>query len=237
MTNPEFSLADEDFPKGWRLGQKQQVVSVDPQDKPPGATRSLHVEINIEVGSQLGEIGQTITVKPNTLYRVSGWMKGSRSGIAFYQIKRRKGRKELERIGTKKNGTDWQRVEVRFNSGDADNVQLLCRWAHGAKQVGTQVRFSQTELIEATGLPREGEHDPIAVATFESIGLYWKPREGSADNVCQVAYKPWVPRRGGEVMIFGSIRISTVGDRRTVKSIVAVWCTFSRAPSMTFVCD
>lgn len=32
--------------------------------------------------------------------------------------------------------------------------------------------------------------EPVAVPTFECIGLYWKPASGATDNVCAVSYRP-----------------------------------------------
>tara|TARA_R110002096_G_scaffold104771_18_gene230765 strand:- start:1744 stop:3519 length:1776 start_codon:yes stop_codon:yes gene_type:complete len=81
-------------------------------------------------------------------------------------------------------------VETFFDSGEADNVIILCRWSQGEKQLGQKLWFSGMELVDATGLPREALHEPFAVATFESIGLYWKPNDGSKDHPCQVFYRP-----------------------------------------------
>lgn len=36
----------------------------------------------------------------------------------------------------------------------------------------------------------EAAENPVAVPTFECIGLYWKAPGGSADNVCDVRYRP-----------------------------------------------
>ncbi len=190
VVNPDFAIQGDAFPTGWKDGQRRQEVDVDPATAPAEAERSLRVNITTVCPGRLGEIGQTIPVKPHTQYRVSGWLRGSHSGIAFYQVKRRKGREELERIDTAKNAAEWKRVSTMFNSGEADNVMVLCRWAQGDKQRGRTAWFAGVELIEASHLPVEGAHEPMAIPTFESIGLYWKPRQGNADNRCRVVYRP-----------------------------------------------
>lgn len=190
VTNPDFAVEGNEFPTGWKDGQERQEVSLDTAAMPPAGQRSLRVKITTECPGRSGEIGQTIPVKPHTRYRIAGWLRGSRSGIAFYQVKRRKGREELERIDTSKNEAEWKQVSAVFNSGEADNVIVLCRWAQGSKQVGQTVWFAHVALIEASDLPLEGAHDPVAIPTFESIGLYWKPIDGSPDNPCRVAYRP-----------------------------------------------
>ena len=189
VENPGFAATGDEFPTAWRDGQQQQQVSLDMETVPPGAERSLRIEITTQYPGRSGEIGQTIRVKPHTRYRIAGWLRGSRSGIAWYQVKRRKGRQELERVDSSKNTEEWTQVSTIFNSGEADNVIVLCRWAQGSKQVGQTARFANVELIEASDLPLEGAHEPVAISTFESIGLYWKPGDGSPDNQCQVSYR------------------------------------------------
>ena len=189
ITNPNFAAAQGEFPDAWKDGQTIQEVRADTTAPPPGSKNSLRVKIRTEKPGRSGEITQTIPVAPNTRYHMSGWLRGSRDGLGFFQIKRRKGREELERIDTDKNARDWKQVRTVFNSGEADNVIVQCRWAQGQKQVGETVWFAGPELIDATGLPLEGEHEPIAVSTFESIGLYWKPRDGGRKNECKVSYR------------------------------------------------
>ena len=38
--------------------------------------------------------------------------------------------------------------------------------------------------------PSFGESQPQAVPTFQCIGLYWSPEDGSAENACHVRYRP-----------------------------------------------
>ena len=190
VANPDFATITDGLPTEWRIGQKTQEVLVNTKDAPQGVEQSLQVKILKEVRGSYGEISQTIRVKRRTRYQLSGWLRGSQWGVGFYQIKRRQGRKELERIDTPWNKADWNRVHVTFDSGEADNVQVLCRWRQDAKQVGQTVAFAQVELIDATDLPAEGIHEPVAISTFESIGLYWKPAGGSPEKRCHLSYRP-----------------------------------------------
>jgi hypothetical protein len=182
LDNGDFSVMENGQPSGWRVVGEQRV-SVE------GEGRALRVDIVKDEGSNYGQIYQTIPVKANTRYRLEGRLKGSAKRVAVFQIKRRRGRTELERIASDVSDLEWKTVNRTFNSLDADNVLILCRFRQSGKEVGQTAWFDDVSLVDATGLPREAEHEPVAVTTFESIGLYWKPREGSESNTCRVRYR------------------------------------------------
>lgn len=182
VRNGRFDEVDEGLPAHWALDGKQEA----------GVDSSGVLQVKIVKAADndhYGEIRQTIPVKPNMRYRVEGRIKATAVRIAFLQVKRRQGSKELERITTAWNGNDWTAVQNTFHSGLADNIQVLCRYRQQDEHVGETVWFDDVLLREAEGLPRESVHEPRAVATFHSIGCYWKPNDGAPDNVCQVRYR------------------------------------------------
>jgi hypothetical protein len=182
VRNGGFAESEHGEPAQWWLDGKQQVAVDD--------SGALRVDILVAAdNNHYGEIRQTIPVEPNTRYRVEGRIKGTAREIAFIQVKRREGGEELERIKTAWNANDWTDVQKTFNSGLADNVQVLCRYRQQDEHVGETVWFDVVLLREAEGLPKEGVHEPEAVATFHSIGLYWKPTDGAPDNPCEVRYR------------------------------------------------
>ena len=152
-------LANGDFagtfeagaPAQWTVVPGQQVT-VDAGAKPAGGGQALRVDIVQAAGGSLGEIRQSARVKPDTNYRVDGLLKATRKELAVLGIKLRKGGQEVERLATDWNsGAEWSPVSCAFNSGAADEVQVLCRWRQSAKDkaVGQTAWFAGLSLKES----------------------------------------------------------------------------------------
>ncbi|MBN2711043.1 MAG: hypothetical protein JXR97_01215, partial [Planctomycetes bacterium] len=190
VANGDFTIAaDGGAPGSWKIADKQDVVTIEAKDNEDGK-KALVVEIK-KGGKGLGQIYQTIAVKPNTYYVLKGEIKGADKDMALIQIKRYKDGKEVQRMDTGKNKTaDWQKVNKLFNSGDADHVYILCRYVQKDETVGKKVCFANINLKEMGELLYEGEEvAPRAVATFNSIGLYWKPTDGGPSRPCTARYR------------------------------------------------
>lgn len=162
-------LANGDFTGGFVDGQPAQwtvvpgqKVSVDAGAKPVAGGCALRVDIVKAAGSSLGEIRQSVKIKPDTAYRVEGLLKATRKEIAVLGIKLRKDGKEIERLATDWNaGTAWTPVACEFSAVAADEVQILCRWRQSEKDktVGQTVWFAGLTLKEtdASASPKPGE--------------------------------------------------------------------------------
>ncbi len=81
-----------------------------------------------------------VPVKPNTEYRLSGWVKGRnlRGRISFND---HLGRKETERVT--RGGNDWQEVEVIYNSGTATNASINILFVASGQGLFDDVKFCE----------------------------------------------------------------------------------------------
>jgi hypothetical protein len=162
-------LTNGDFTGGFEAGQPAQwavvpgqKISIDADVKPACGGVALRVDIVKSAGGSLGEIRQSVKLKPDTAYCVEGLLKATRKEIAVLGIKLRKDGKEIERLATEWNGgTEWAPVACVFNSDVADEVQVLCRWRQAEKDklVGQTVWFAGLTLKEtdASASPKPGE--------------------------------------------------------------------------------
>lgn len=189
LANGDFAKAEGRTPAAWQI-RGQQGVTVDTNAAPPGAARSLRVDITAAAGEGLGEILQVVALKPKTRYTFSGQVQGTAPGIATLQVKRLQNGKELDRIGTGWNKEGWTAVSATFDSGDADHAQLLCRFRQRPSDVGKRAWFAALALVEGGALVQAGpETGPTAIPTFNCVGLYWKPSDGAPDRTCTARYR------------------------------------------------
>ncbi len=156
LTNPDFHAKTEaGMPVGWTIG-KGQKVSLDTAQLPAGMEQALRVEVVADGGSGYGQVYQTVKVKPNTLYRLEGKTRSSKAGMAFYSIKLLKGGHEAKRIGLEKSKDQWASTSLEISTGDADEMQVLCRWEQNEKRgwVGQTCWFADVKLVEKGAAPK-----------------------------------------------------------------------------------
>ncbi|MBK1857441.1 right-handed parallel beta-helix repeat-containing protein [Cerasicoccus arenae] len=183
IRNGDFTEWNDGKPAAWTIRTKQPISQ-------ESAAGGLKIEIAESQGG-FGEILQRIDIKPGTRYRLVGELKGTAPKIALYQIKRYSNGRELDRTNTGRNaGADWETVEKVFNSDGADYIEVLIRWQQKAEDVGQSVAFKGLSLEVLPPYSYQGEEvPPQAVATFNSVGLYWKPQGGTSDRVVEVHYR------------------------------------------------
>lgn len=142
IRNGDFS-AGADKPADWAVVTTEQKVSIDKVDD----RTALRVDIVKENGKSLGEIRQTVKIKPKSRYRFTADIKSTRDGQAMIMLKPRVNRKEGERINTEYAAADkWTTVTREFDSGDADEVQVLCRFQQRPESVGVTSWFTNLKL-------------------------------------------------------------------------------------------
>ncbi|MFA4943370.1 MAG: hypothetical protein WC789_01565 [Lentisphaeria bacterium] len=156
MRNGDFTQVSGDRPVAWTIVESGQKVTAQKPDDRAGA---LRVEIVREAGKSAGEIRQTVKVRKNQKYRLSAEIKSSKANVALMQVKPRAGRQELGRLNTASSGTEWTKVSKEFDSGAAEEVQVLCRFFQKAEHVGAICWFTNVELV---ALDAEGQ--PLASA-------------------------------------------------------------------------
>ena len=155
VKNGDFTQGG-DKPAEWTLVTADQKVTT---EKPEGKPGALKVEIAKEVSKSLGEIKQVVKVKKNTKYRLTAEMKSTKVGLGMVMVKPRSSdRKELERVNVGSSKTEWATVTKDFNSGEAVDVQVLCRFNQKADMVGGNCLFTNVVLVEldASGQPVDG---------------------------------------------------------------------------------
>tara|TARA_R100000027_G_scaffold1740_1_gene1929 strand:- start:437 stop:2431 length:1995 start_codon:yes stop_codon:yes gene_type:complete len=145
----------------------------------------------VKSSGRAGEMLQKIVVDPDKRYRVAGEVRGSQSGLAYIQVKTYANGKEVARHSTSRNkGTDWQEIEKVFSTQGVESIEILLRWRQKEEFMGADIEFRSLTLEEVPPLAHKGEEvPPRAVATFHSIGLYWKPEGGTSGKTVTVNYR------------------------------------------------
>ena len=188
LANAGFAAADErGAPAGWRVGETGQRVRVDRGERPEGVAQSLRVDIQA-THRHYGEIAQKLSgLKRRTVYVLTAKARGTAPGLAFLMIKLYEGGKERERIASPKAGTAWGTLTQQFATGDADRVEILCRYMQSQEAVGQSVWFADVRLAEA---PPARLMKAEAVATFHSLGLRVSYRGGiGPGTACMMRYR------------------------------------------------
>ena len=203
LANGDFARwSDAGQPLGWRVGSRDQAVTLDRKQAPAGCAQSLRVDIRA-VHANYGEIQQNVQpVRPGGVYVLSGAVRGTVARVALLQVKLYKGRTELKRITLARSGTEWQRVRREFSVGDADKVGILCRWEQKRQSVGATAWFADVRLVRA---PPPALGAGQAVATFHCLGVRVKYTGGAGPGTaCRLRYRragtePW--RRGMDLVL------------------------------------
>lgn len=180
------SFLDQDAAAGpacWRVVDDGQRVELDQQQ---GA---LRVEIT-QARENDGQIGQRVERLPaGRAYVLSGRLRSTKPGIAYLQVKLHRGGREQQRLtASQRSETEWRDAELTFATGDADAVEVICRFRQRDDTLGQTVWFSGLQLREAEP-PRlvRGE----AVATFAAIGIGVEFSGGlSSQTTGRVRYRP-----------------------------------------------
>jgi hypothetical protein len=169
LTNGELAAPPgKALPTDWWTADSPQKLSSDHAEAPPGASQSLRVDI-VATARHYGQVGQSLRdLKPNTTYNFEGWLRGTANRVACFQIKRLRQKKELERITTEYATTEWRKVTTQVFTGDADRIDVLCRWQQKEKYVGETGWFALLRLTEAPPPKLTGME---AVPTFHCIGV------------------------------------------------------------------
>jgi hypothetical protein len=168
VRNGDFAeVADAQQPAHWRVGTtvKQRVAVV--PDKGPKGGAALQVEI-LATHRHFGEAFQSIKIEPNTAYVFGGSIRSTANRLAFLQVKLFQKGKELRRVSTPRSSQSWRTVEQVLHTGEADEAGILCRYMQTKEMVGQTAWFANVSLRKA---PPPEPKDPVAVATFEAIGI------------------------------------------------------------------
>jgi alpha-N-arabinofuranosidase len=148
VPNPSFEEMAGDNPKGWepRAWQPGAVFKVEPA----GRTGSRAVTIASEKGADASWIA-AVPIRPYSRYRLSGWIKTEnlvpgKSKGALININGVEAWQTPAVTETK----DWTRVEVEFDAGANDALEVTCLFGGGGKATG-KAWFDDVELTWLSG--------------------------------------------------------------------------------------
>ena len=179
------SFRDRDassMPEHWRVVDTGHKVAWDE------AEQALRVVIG-RAAENDGQIVQRVSgIRPGRAYIVSGQVRGTRPGIAHIQIKLHRGGREQRRITAEpRSDNAWRDVEAAFSSGDADGIEILCRFRQRADTLGQTAWFRAVSLCEA-GPPSIAGGG--AVPTLECAGIRIDVRGGISETTsCSVRHR------------------------------------------------
>lgn len=123
----------------------------------------------VKVSAMQGQVLQRMHVGTNRCIAVSGEIRSSIPGCGFIQVKLFSGKKELERVSlSPSSGYQWTRVKSDIYTGNADTMEILCRWKREKKYIGAEVLFRG---ISAEDLG-EKERRPMIPAKLECVPTY-----------------------------------------------------------------
>ncbi|GHB99333.1 hypothetical protein GCM10007047_14450 [Cerasicoccus arenae] len=178
---------DAEMPTAWTSQITQKLEKV---KGPTPENQALQVEVSTAYPLEHGSISQAFAIKPQTRYRISGQIKGT-PGMGYLQIALQKDSEPFSRLQSKRNaGDDWTPIELTFHTADCNSAEAILRWEQETDYLGKRVAFADLTVEELGPLVYEGEEvAPRAVATFNSIGLYWKPNGGTATRSVSVNYR------------------------------------------------
>jgi len=168
VRNGDFSeVAAGQQPAHWRVGTTvTQKVTIVPNQGPDGVA-ALQVDI-LNTHKHFGEISQDIRIDSNTAYVLKGSIRSTANRLAFLQVKLFQKGKELRRVSAARSSQSWREVEQVLHTGEADKATILCRYMQTKAMVGQTAWFANISLGKA---PPPEPRNPVAVATFEAIGV------------------------------------------------------------------
>ena len=138
IVNPSIEDGSVDAPSAWKSrvygGQRGTTFSVNNQEKFV-RTGGRSLMIRADVGADAGWYTD-VAVKPQTDYRLSGWIKtmgvkGAMGALLNVHVMEGAVTKALQ----KKN--DWSYVEVEFNSGGSHSITINCLFGGWGRSTGT----------------------------------------------------------------------------------------------------
>ncbi len=145
LKNGQLTLAGKKI-SAWTADDEPKQA--DNENAPEDAASCLRVDIASEA-QQHGYIYQMVNLPEKTkpAYRLSGGLRSSKDGLAFFQIKLFSGKDRRGIFNVGRSKTQWQQVNKAFAvDADVNRIQVLCRYYRRADCVGKKVWFSDVRL-------------------------------------------------------------------------------------------
>jgi alpha-N-arabinofuranosidase len=149
VANGSFEEMEGDNPKGWRP-RSWQRGGASFAVEPSGRTGARSVAISSEKGADASWLA-AVPVRPYSRYKLSGWVKTEslvRGGGRGAQINIH-GEGEW-RTAAIEGTQDWTRVEVEFDAGANDALEVSCLFGGWGRSTG-KAWFDDIELVRLSG--------------------------------------------------------------------------------------
>lgn len=152
VKNGELLLSEKGKPMGWRMNDHK--ITAIKEGLPKGVSTGVKVEV-IKSIKYDGYINQYIKgISADSTYKLTGWLKSSKAKMAYIQVKLIKDKKELKRISSRKSTTEWQDIEMEFQTLNADSIAVLCRFNQQKADIGQTASFADIKLTKKSDLKK-----------------------------------------------------------------------------------
>lgn len=152
LSNPSLGLDQAGALGGWTVRGKHAGLQALAAKLPTGLDGALSLTVD-GVESGHGQIIQRLHGIPaNTRIRLSAWVRSEIQDGAYLQLKRYRGKQELDRTSSDKSGPGWQQLSIAVDSGDADMIEILLRWRQEERFQRGEVAFGGVTLSLDEGL-------------------------------------------------------------------------------------
>ncbi|MFM8334286.1 MAG: PVC-type heme-binding CxxCH protein [Opitutaceae bacterium] len=158
LPNPGFEeIGADGLPKGWNRRDygNREANRTAAWSSSPGEGRSRSGQRGLRVvtdGNADTSLHADVTVKPNTYYRLAGWIRtGALQGKASFNVHNIR----VETDTLRRRDTDWTEVEVEFNSGERTTASVNVLHVARGEAVFDDVRLVELTPVDeaATLLP------------------------------------------------------------------------------------
>lgn len=151
LVNGTFNMSDNAmYPTGWSGAKDGVQVNLVTEGLPEGVSQAVQF-VPVSEQKYMGYVLQKITLPAEKAkqYIVSGYLRAQPPMRAILEVKLFAAGKELSRVDSP-NATDtWAMQQVAFTPGDADSIQVLCRWTADVKSLGKAAAFANLTLQTA----------------------------------------------------------------------------------------
>jgi alpha-N-arabinofuranosidase len=150
VANGSFEELDGPNPKGWRTQSWQRGGGTEFAMGPAGHTGSRSITISSDKGADASWVA-VVPIRPYSRYRLSGWIKtenlvrGTGRG-AQINVNGEEDWRTASLTGTQ----DWTRVEVVFDAGANDALEVTCLFGGWGQSTG-KAWFDDIELVRLSG--------------------------------------------------------------------------------------
>tara|TARA_B100000683_G_C12059339_1_gene377989 strand:- start:16 stop:519 length:504 start_codon:yes stop_codon:yes gene_type:complete len=154
LLNPDFSQVTKAGQiKHWTLyakGQSIQTVTDADGELPKNCTTAMQIKIQANNGKQ-GSLAQKLRdLPPEKKLKLTAQVKATRHNIASLQVKLKAAGKEINRISSAYNTTQWKTLELIIPTANADELSIQLRFSQDDKAQDQTIWLTDLNLVDIT---------------------------------------------------------------------------------------